>query len=48
MLVKASQNLNHCDKIASLIEMTKENLSAQTYFAYIEMLQYFKLDNKVP
>lgn len=28
--------------------MTKEKLSAQTYFAYIEMLQYFKLNDKVP
>lgn len=48
MLIKASQNLNHCDKVDSLIEMTKEKLSAQTYFAYIEMLQYFKLNDKVP
>lgn len=47
MLIKSCLNLAHCDKISQLVDKS-EHLSAVTYFAYIEMLQQFKLHEQVP
>jgi hypothetical protein len=48
MLIKSCLNLQQASQVCDLVNRCEANLTASTIFAYIEMLQLYKLNDQVP